>query len=285
MFRRIIPVRRSRSHPAASLRLAAVLSVLAVTMLGAVDVRAQAPDLKPQGYINDFAGALSAPAKQRLEALCTELNQKTKAQLAVVTINSLNGEPIEDYSVSLATRWGIGSKKAGDTGVLLLLAIQDRLSRIEVGYGLEPILPDGKVGSILREMRPALRQGDYDSAVSQAVGEMAGIIAQASGVTLSAPLPQPARRPPQQKGSPFGALVWLLLLFGLPILLFPRRRRAGWYGSGSGTGYIIAGLLGYFLGGGRGGFFGGGGGGFGSSGGFGGFGGGGFGGGGASSSW
>ncbi len=259
-----------------------------LAMLGDAGVSralAQVPDAKPTGYVNDYAGVLSPAGKQRLEALATELDQKTGAQLAIVIVNSLEGLPIEDYSIELASRWGIGSKEKGDTGIMLLLAIQDRRNRIEVGYGLEPILPDGKVGSILRDMRPLLRAGDYDGAVWQAAGQIAGIIAQANNVTLGTPLPQPARQRRSDQGSPLAGLIWLLILLALPFLMIPRRRRrGGWYGpaGGAATGFILGGLLGSMLGGGRRGGFGGGG--F-SSGGFGGFGGGGFGGGGASSSW
>jgi uncharacterized protein len=231
--------------------------------------------------LNDYAGVLSPVAKQQLEALATELDRKTGSQLAIVTANSLQGEPIEDFSVALATRWGIGRKEKGDTGVLLLLAIQDRQNRMEVGYGIEPIIPDGRAGSILRDMRPLLQAGNYDGALLQAAGQVAAIIAQANNVTLSVPVPQPGtRQPPEHGGSPLGGLIWLLILLGLPFLMIPRRRRGGgWYGGGSTTGFIVGSILGSMLGGGGRGGSGS------SSGGFGGFGGGGFGGGGASSSW
>ena len=120
----------------------------------------QVKNLKPQGYVNDFAGVLSAQAKEKLTALCAEVDQKTKAQIAVVTVSSLEGEPIEQYSIDLATQWGVGPKQQA-RGVLILLAPNDRKYRIEVGYGLEPILPDGKVGGFGREAVPLLRQGDY----------------------------------------------------------------------------------------------------------------------------
>lgn len=256
--------------------------ILAVSIsIGAGCALAQVPDAKPTGYVNDYAGVLSPAAKQQLEGLATELDRKTGSQLAVVTVNSLQGEPIDDFSINLASRWGIGRKDKGDTGVLLLLAVQDRQSRMEVGYGIEPIITDGQAGSILRGMRPALEAGDYDGAVLQAAGQVAGLIAKAKQVSLGTPLPQPARQPARgRRGSPLGGLIWLLFIFGIPFLMMPRRRRGGWYG-GSATGFILGGILGSMLGG---GFRGGGGGGF-SSGGFGGFGGGGFGGGGASSSW
>src|SRR5258708_29048847 len=102
-------------------------------------------NLKPQGYVNDFAGALSAQAKEKLTALCAEVDQKAKAQIAVVTVSSLEGEPVEQYSIDLATQWGVGPKQSA-RGVLILLAPADREYRMEVGYGLEAILPDGKVG-------------------------------------------------------------------------------------------------------------------------------------------
>src|SRR5580700_138866 len=120
--------------------------------------------LKPQGYVDDFAGVLSPAAKAQLSALCTELEQKTHAQIAVVTVKSLDGIPVEDYAVDLATKWGIGPKQA-DKGVLILLAVNDRKYWTSVGYGLEPILPDGKVGGFGREMVPLLRNGDYDGAL------------------------------------------------------------------------------------------------------------------------
>ncbi len=274
------PKRREAARcPAAYL----LLGALALAALIPCVARAQAPDLKPQGYINDFAGVLSPATKQQLTDLATELDQKTKSQLAVVTVHSLDGQPIDDYSIALAEKWGIGSKKAGDTGVMLLLAIGDHKDRIEVGYGIEPILTDGMAGDILRSMAPDLRRGDYDAAVTMGAAQIASIIAKANHVQLTGMPQLPRRQPGQGQGSPLGGLLWLLILFGLPFLMFPRRRRGGWYG-GSMSGFIIGGILGSMLGGGgRGGGFGGGGG-F-SSGGFGGFGGGGFGGGGASGSW
>ena len=264
--------------------LALGAAFLFLAMLGGAGVSralAQVPDSKPAGYVSDFAGVLSPQAKQQIEALATELDRKTGSQLAIVTVKSLAGEPIEDFSVDLATRWGIGRKDKGDTGVLLLLAAQDRQNRMEVGYGIEPIIPDGRAGTILRDMHPLLRAGNYDGALLHAAGQVAALIAQANNVTLNVPVPQPnANRAPERRGSPLGGLIWLLILLGLPFLMIPRRRRGGgWYGGGTTTGLIIGGILGSMLGGG------GRGGGGSSSGGFGGFGGGGFGGGGASSSW
>ena len=240
----------------------------------------QVKNLKPQGYVNDFAGVLSAPAKEKLTELCAEVEQKAKAQIAIVTVSSLEGEPVEQFSIDLATAWGIGPKQK-DRGVLILLAPNDRKDRVEVGYGLEPILPDGKVGGYEREAVPLLRQNDYSGAVLLITQRVAAVIAEDQKVTLdtnsgvSAPEPESDSSP-----APFGNLVEILIfavfLFfpvaGFLLRLFfgfggPTRSRRGggmwmggpWYGGGSWGG--------------------------GGGGGFGGFGGGSFGGGGASGSW
>jgi uncharacterized protein len=266
--------------PAAGLGAVPVLSgALLLVALVSCAARAQAPAIKPQGYVNDFAGVLSSEAKQQLAALSTELDQKTKSQLAIVTVQTLNGQPIEDYSIALATRWGIGSKMAGDTGVMLLLAIGDHKSRIEVGYGIEPILTDGQAGDILRSMVPDLRRGDYDAAVTLGAGQIASIIAKANHVTLTGMgqlSPRPARQKDESNADAFATVLVILLILIL-LSWLNRGSRGGWYG-GSTTGFVTGGILSSMMrGGGRGGGF--------SSGGFGGFGGGGFGGGGASGSW
>src|SRR3989304_5168860 len=157
--------RRSATHQFGLLLLSLILLFSAAS-----PGQAQFPATRPQGYVSDFAGVLSPQVKEQLEALCKELDQKTHAQLAVVTVKSLQGQPLEDFSMDLATKWGIGHKggprdEKADRGILLLLAIDDREDRIEVGYGLEPIITDGRAGGILRSMVPYLRNGDYDGAL------------------------------------------------------------------------------------------------------------------------
>ena len=166
----------------------------------------QVKNLKPQGYVNDFAGVLSAQAKDKLTALCTEVDQKAKAQIAIVTVSSLEGEPVEQFSIDLATAWGIGPKQK-DRGILILVAPNDHKYRVEVGYGLEPILPDGKVGGFGREAVPLLRQNDYSGAVLLITQRVAQVIAADQKVTLdtlsgvSPPEPE-SENPP----APFGIL-------------------------------------------------------------------------------
>jgi uncharacterized protein len=254
----------------------------------ALSVRAQngLPKTKPAGYVNDYAGVLSQPARNLLTALCTEVDQKAKAQIAVVTVKSLEGRPIEDYSIALATKWGIGPKQSA-SGVLILLAVEDRKDRIEVGYGLEPILPDGKVGGFLREAVPYLRDGNYDAAMLLVTRRVADVIAQDRGVTLSGTTSLPplrASRSYRRDNTIGGFTVILFIIFFIVMISNLIRRGGGRGGRGGGSGWWVGPMIGGMMGGG-GGFGGGGFGGGSGGGGFGGFGGGSFGGGGASGSW
>ena len=171
--------------------------ILALGLLASRPAGAQSPNqIKPTGYVMDSAGILSQSAKDQLTALCTEVDQKAQAQIAVVTVKSLDGRPIEDYSIDLATRLGIGPKKS-DRGVMILFAIDDHRDRIEVGYGLEPILPDGKVGTFEREIVPYLRAGNYDGAILLVTRRVADVIAADRGIQLTGAVP-PA--PSQNRG-------------------------------------------------------------------------------------
>jgi uncharacterized protein len=230
--------------------------------------------LRPSNYVNDFAHVLDANTIAPLDDICQQIDTKAHAQIAVVTVSSLDGSDIESYAVELFKQWKIGNK-ATDHGVLILLAVKDRRDRIEVGYGLEPILPDGKVGGFQREVAPALREGDYNRAVSQMTLRVAGVIAQDAGIQLTGLQPRvPVATDERPQGGPSPLKIAAFIVIGIIVLVTPPLRR----------------LLFWFLifGGGRGGGYGGGGfgGGFGGgSGGFGGFGGGSSGGGGASGSW
>lgn len=192
--------------------------VLAVGFVGSRPAAAQSPDqLKPTGYVIDSAGILSQSAKDRLTALCTEVDQKTQAQIAVVTVKSLDGRPIEDYSIDLATRLGIGPKKS-DRGVMILFAIDDHRDRIEVGYGLEPILPDGKVGTFEREIVPYLRASNYDGAILLVTRRVADVIAADRGIKLTGAVP-PA--PAQNRGGAGpGQIIGLLFAIFIFFLFF-----------------------------------------------------------------
>ncbi len=237
---------------------------------------------KPTDYVSDYAHVMSAQTIDQINHLCGEVDHEANAQIAVVTIDTLNGEPIQQYAVELEDAWKVGPK-GSDRGVIILLAVKDRHRFIETGYGLEGILPDGKVGEIGRQMNPMLRNNDFDGAVTLAVDEISQIIAQDAGVKLQPLTRWGAQQQPQHAspGQIIGGIVFLILIF---IFLI-------WAGGSGFLGF----LLGMFLGGGRWGGGGFGGGGFGGGGwsgggggggsGFGGFGGGGTGGGGAGGSW
>ena len=224
--------------------------------------------LRPTDYVNDFAHVLDQSTIAQLDDICQQIEQKAHAQIAVVTVNSLDRPDIQSYAVDLFHQWGIGSK-ATDHGVLILLAVQDRKYWIEVGYGLEPILPDGKVGGFGREAVPLLKQNDYGGAVSLLTSRVADVIARDADIELTGPRPQ---LPEQRRGEPDSRLSGKqLLILGvilLIVLLTPLRKVLFWMLLFGGGGYR-----------GGGGGFGGGGGGFG------GFGGGSSGGGGAGGSW
>jgi uncharacterized protein len=203
------------------------------------------------------------------------VKQATGAQLAFVTVQSLEGEPIEDVANDLFHAWGIG-QKGEDNGALVLLAIQDHKSRLEVGGGLGGAVPDGMAGLLLDDMRPALRQNQYGAAMVTAAVRLGSTIAQAKGVQI--PPPATAYR---VQPEPRDEIPWPFILFGIFILLMLFRR-------GGGGGFWGGMLLGSLLNSGRGRGGGGGFGGYdsgGGGGGFGGFGGGDSGGGGASSDW
>jgi uncharacterized protein len=231
---------------------------------------------RPTDYVSDFAHVLSPEAIARLDSLCTQLDHsQANAQIAVVTIRTLDGVDPADFANALEDKWKMG-RKGSDRGALVFLAVDDHKYRIEVGYGLEGILPDGKVGDIGREMVPNLRANDYDGAVTLAVDEVAQVIAADAKVTLNdepVEAAQPVRH--QINTGKIVLLIILLVFFGgfhllrflMGFGLFGGLRGGMWMG-----------------GGGFGGGFGGSGGDSGG-GGFGGFGGGGFGGGGAGGSW
>jgi uncharacterized protein len=251
------------------------LSIIGAVLVAAASAAASGADysrLQPQGYLSDFANVVDAGSREQIERYCAAVEKATGAQMALVTLPTLDGDPVEDVANSLFRRWGIG-KKGEDTGLLLLLSIRDRRSRLEVGYGLEPVITDGYAGTVLREMRPSLRQGAYGEAMLAAAHVLGEKIAQSKGVRIDETF-QPRRRIPVENELPWPFLV-LLLIFVL--FLFGRGGGGPWWllpwilNSVGGRGW---------RGGSHGGF-----GGYDSGGGFGGFGGGDSGGGGASSDW
>lgn len=203
---------------------------------------------QPVGHVNDFAGVIPAGTAAQLTALCTELEQKTGAELAIVTVDSIGDYDYVDYAVRLFERWGIG-KKGRDNGVLILLTVRERKARIEVGYGLEGILPDITVGRIFRQyMLPELRRNDYGAGLLAGAAALAGLIAADAGVELTGAIQPRLRR---ERGADRSLSMPALLFFFLVILILARSgllgplvlsgglggsRRSGGFGGGFGGG-------------------------------------------------
>lgn len=252
------------------------LVILALALVPVPGLRAEkVSDLpSPTGYVNDFAGVLDPSVRQRVEDLCTQVDRQAHAQIAVVTIKTLDGDQsIEEFATDLEDKWKVGAKGT-DRGVLMVFVMTPRRGRIEVGYGLEGILNDAKVGDIGRSMVPYAAQGDYNRAIPLGVQEISQVIATDANVTLT-PI---VRNDRQTQPAPVQLSLWQILLGGGTILLIL------FFLVKSGNTGILWFLLGNIMGGGMGGRGGGRGGGDdeGGGGGFGGFGGGSSGGGGAS---
>lgn len=239
---------------------------------------------RPTGHFNDLAHAVEPAYRDSIEAIAREVRETIGSQIAVLVTPDLGGENVDAAAEEVYRQWEVG-RKGKDDGVLILLTVAERKVRIEVGYGLEGILPDGRVGWIIRNvMGPDLRQNRFGAGLLRGTEAVAAIIAKDAGVTLTRPgaveVPAVGVGP---KAGGLGVLLFILFLIIVMSAITSRhrrtrgwgdwrtRRRRGWYDPWGGFGGGLGGLGGF------GGFGGGGGGG-----GFGGFGGGRSGGGGAS---
>ncbi len=244
----------------------ALVVVLAVPAGGQVD--SLLDRLEPQGYVSDFAGVMG-PAREETERLLAELEQRAGVQVAVVSVTSLEGGEAADFINRLFERWGVGGEEEDD-GLMLLAAIEDRQVRIEVGYGLEPVITDGLAGQILDDhVIPFFREDRYGEGLASGAAAIAATIAADRGLELTGTGAPPVR--PVEEPAP--SLLGTILRLGFFLLVALVFIRNPWLA-----------LLLLSSGGRGGGNFGGGG--FGrGGGGFGGFGGGMSGGGGAGRSW
>lgn len=223
----------------------------------------------PTGWVNDYAGKLSSQTKESLLNIITEVKEKTDFEIAVAIVTNLQNLDIDTYTNELYREWKVGSKQ--DEGALLVISVEDRKVKIEVGYGAEGFLPDGLAGEILdSNVVPYLQSGDYDRAVLAGVVRIASVVAKEKNIQLTgtAEFSEYLNRT-EGSGIPFRFIllvfVFLVIITRGRILywlfMFGRLRGGGGFGGSSKGGF----------GGSRGGF-----------GGFGGFGGGSSGGGGAS---
>jgi len=233
------------------------LVVWLLLIVGGVTRAENIKQIRPTGYVTDLAGIIHPQTKSQLEALCTELEQKTGAQMAIVTVKSLDGNDIQTYANDLYKQLGIGQKKQ-DNGVMLLVAPNDRKYWTEVGYGLEPVINDARAGDAGRLLVPYFRQGDYNSGIAATAWQLAKYIADDKGVTLTG-MPQ-LRQVRHEEDNSSGIWVWLILGVIVFFVLASRGgSRSGRRGGGMGTGLLIGAILGSMGGRGRGGWGGGGG--------------------------
>jgi len=237
------------------LLLTCILTLAALT--GATQARAAFP--APRGAVNDFAGVLSASSRARMQGLATEILQKTGTSVVVGIFKTLDGQDPDQFANELFEAWEIG-KKGEDKGVLIMLALQERRVRIETGFGVEGILPDGLVGSILdRYVVPLLKQNRYEDGLLNAMAAVAQVIAKDAGVEITGAVQAKQRRNTARRRSSPLSLLPLIIIFLILVSTRSGRR-------------MLPFILLMALSGGRGGGGSFGGGGF--SGGFGGFGGG-----------
>jgi len=245
--------------------LAFVLLIFTTTPVG---FAAEIP-LIPANPVIDLAGIIDDAVETKINRYLRELERKTTAQMAILTVKSLEGQSLEEFSLNIAhDKWQLG-QKGKDNGLLLVVALNARKYRIEVGYGLEGVLPDSLVGGIGRQyLVPYFKKGDYSTGIYSATLVMANKVASDAGVKISE---MPAVQKPyadknrKRASGPFGKIISLVFFLVMLILFIknPRffltllllssmgGRRGPWGGSGGGFG---------------GGSFGGGGGGFGGGG-------------------
>ncbi|MFC1627058.1 TPM domain-containing protein [Patescibacteria group bacterium] len=204
----------------------------------------------PTGYVNDFASVISSDTKQELETNLTQFEADTDYQVSVVTLTSLEEDVIENVAVDLFEQWGIGQKDK-DNGVLLLIAVDDRAMRIEVGYGAEAVLTDSRSGNIIRTViAPEFKQDDYDAGISKGVEAIKQVLVK-----------DPTLFDAQTTESttdedPFGAFIFGAIILIYISAFFAKSKRF-WPGGVVGafigfifsaiTGAILLGLFGLFL--------------------------------------
>ncbi|MFH1243211.1 MAG: TPM domain-containing protein [Pseudomonadota bacterium] len=256
--------------------VAPILGLFFLLWSGGSLANAERPFPRPTGLVNDFANVIPPPYKQRLTALTGELLEKTGVPVVVVTMPDIGGAEYNDYANRLYSSWGIG-KKGQDKGVLIFVTIKERKMRIETGYGVEGILPDGLAGEIRdRYMLPYLKENKFGEGLLKGTLAVAQVIAKSEGVRLKGEVSseEPEKKP---SGLSFLPIVFILIVF----LLISRSRGGSWLfflpllfglggGSGHGSRYSSRGFGGSFggFGGGFGGFGGGMSGGGGAGGGF-----------------
>ena len=200
-----------------------VASVVAALTLALAPAHAQAPaweagsdGLRPvpplSAHVTDLTGTLSDTERARLESKLVSFEDKTGAQMAVLVVPTTQPEPVEAYSLRVADAWKVG-RKGRDDGVLLLVAKNDRKLRLEVGYGLEGLIPDAIAKRIVAEdVAPKFREGRYAAGIEAGVDRVVGIVEKGE-------LPPPEKRASPKRGGA-GGLDWGTILI-LALVVVP----------------------------------------------------------------
>lgn len=218
------------------LRLIAALGIICILLMGAAP-----EDLQPTSrfFVNDFADVLDEEDEDAIYQLGVSLFEQTKAQAVVVTVPSMDGMDLESFSYTLAESWGIGDEE-DDSGVLLLLALEERESRIEVGYGLEGALTDLRTGQIQdKYMLPYYRDGDYSTGMLEGYKAVLSLVYDEYGIEVGDELPSAEEvvEEDEDTGSFFAVFIPFLVIFG--IIAISAIARGGRGGRGGGGGFLF----------------------------------------------
>ena len=218
-------------------------AVLALGLLHAEQVR----QLKPNGFVNDFANVIDPESNRQIQYLCAQVDHRAQAQIAVVTVESLEGSTVDTFARQLFRQWGIGPK-SNDRGVLILLAIRDHKYRIEVGKGLESVITDRKAAGFGREAVPFLKEFKYGRALQTITRRVTDAIATDAQISIGdAPAPTPAPAASYQyssssdtgMGGVIGGFLVVLLIVGVILWIAVAASRSGYSGSSYGYGYPV----------------------------------------------
>lgn len=212
--------------------LVLILSIFSVKSVSAINI--------PQysGRVNDFAQVFSPIFTSSLEQKILQVESQTTDQIAIVTVNNLQGTTIEDFAEQLFKAWGIG-QKGKDNGILLLISVEDRKVRMEVGYGLEPIITDGRAGEIIRnQITPELKKGDYEA------GVLAGVDKISQYLTGTIPLDQ--EKSNISSVVPYFPFI-IFFIINIFVYIFAFLARSKSFYAGGITGLIIGYFIGIFI--------------------------------------
>lgn len=237
---------RRKIFKIASYVLVAAVFIPAISFAATRDGLIPLPE-KPSGYVTDLAGIIGPEEERAINSFAAELERKTTAEVAVVTLGTTKPENIHNFSMRLFDKWRVG-KQGKDNGVLIVVAIDDQQGWISTGYGIEGIIPDAVASKIVRDiMAPSFRNGKYSEGMLNGAVAVISLIAKDSGVEVTGKEGDisPSGEREATGFEVFLTLLLFLLVFSMRSGLFGyflfgsmvggRRRGGHWYGAGSGS--------------------------------------------------